>query len=243
ALVLQQDDNNNADALPQSVEGMTGDSMTGNLFFASQFSADEPFLAGWPQDEMNGLIREVTPDGFYRIRSQMADRAVATIFLQSGNYDDLAIQISAQLDSQSAAASGYGIIFNYVDNDNYNVFAVDGLGRFSIWVREAGQWRELRGESEQWTLNPAINPAGEMNTLTVSVMGNQLTGMVNGETVTTVMDTTLEKGGIGIYIATPPDGSADVLIDMVQTMNTLPSLSDSMTGNQQGEVTLEASNN
>ncbi|MBC7871635.1 MAG: serine/threonine protein kinase, partial [Chitinophagaceae bacterium] len=180
ALVLQQGDNNNANALPQSVEGMTGDSMTGNLFFASQFSGDEPFLAGWPQDEMNGLIREVTPDGFYRIRSQMADRAVATIFLQAGNYDDLAIQITAQLDSQSAAASGYGIIFNYVDNDNYNVFAVDGLGRFSIWVRETGQWRELRGESEQWTPNPAINPAGEMNTLTVSVMGNQLTGMVNG---------------------------------------------------------------
>ena len=250
ALMMQQQDNDSANALAESVEGMTGDSMTGKLFFASQFSAGEPFLAGWPQDEMNGLSREVTADGFYRIDSQISDRAVATIFQQAGNYDDLAIQMRAVLDSESAAASGYGIIFNYVDNDNYNVFAVDGLGRFSIWVRAAGLWRELRGENEQWSSNPAINPAGEMNTLTVSVMGNQLTGMVNGETVITLMDTTIEAGGIGIYIATPPDGSADVLIDMVQTMDALPSLADSMTGSEPGseldnqpESTPETTNN
>jgi hypothetical protein len=218
------------------------DGMTGAFYFSSTFDEQDAYLDFWPQGDMEGLTRSVTPEGFYQIQSNLSAQAAATIFQEQGTYADVVIQMTAQLQPGSSGPSAYGIIFNHVDNRNYNVFAVDGLGRFSIWVRQDGVWRELRGADSEWTPTDAANGLGEMNTLTVSITGDQFTGMVNGETVTTVEDSTMAAGQIGIYVATPRNGSADVLIDQFQVMESLPELADSMTGDdvEPEEITPEA---
>lgn len=177
------------------------------------------------------LVREITEDGFYRIGSELSDRAVATIFPLGNDYANGSILMTALLEEGSSPASGYGIIFRYVDDDNYNVFAIDGLGRYSIWVRSEGRWRELRGESESWTSNDIIMPIGELNTLIVEINDNQLTGYINGEIITVVLDNTIENGQIGIYVASPPQGRASILVDTYQVTETNFPFADSMTGN------------
>ncbi len=218
-----------------SVDSMTGsenaDSMTGPVYFLSTFSEDDPFVSYWSQEDLTMLVREITDDGFYRIDSELSDRAVATIFPLGNDYTNGSILMTALLEEDSSPASGYGIIFRYIDDDNYNVFAVDGLGRFSIWVRSEGVWHELRDAGESWSPNNIVMPLGQLNTLIVEVNDNQLIGYINGEMVTTVTDDTIASGQIGIYVASPPQGRASILVDTYQASETRFPLADSMTGN------------
>jgi serine/threonine protein kinase len=209
------------------VEGMTG-----ALYFSSDFSESDPYATYWPQDELNMISRRITSDGLYRIDSEMEGRAVATIFEEGSEYHDFTLEMTGLLDESSSPTSGYGIIFRYVDDENYNVFAVDGLGRFSIWVREAGTWRELRGEADNWTLDDTVLPIGEMNTLTVEVTGSQIYGYVNGTRVASVMDDTIPTGGIGIYLASPQNGRTGVVVDTFEVTESEISSADSMTGDE-----------
>jgi len=122
----------------------------------------------------------------------------------------------ARLEPDSKPASAYGIVFRYHDEDNYNVFAVDGEGRYSIWVRVEGQWQELRNQPDgNWTPNDAINKIGSDNELVIAVLAGRFTGYVNDKQVVQVTDSTLTKGGIGIYVATAnsDDGEATVSVD------------------------------
>jgi hypothetical protein len=178
------------------------------------------------------ISRRITSDGLYRIDSEMEGRAVATIFEEGSEYHDFTLEMTGLLDESSSPTSGYGIIFRYVDDENYNVFAVDGLGRFSIWVREAGTWRELRGEADNWTLDDTVLPIGEMNTLTVEVTGSQIYGYVNGTRVASVMDDTIPTGGIGIYLASPQNGRTGVVVDTFEVTESEISSADSMTGDE-----------
>lgn len=217
-----------------SVDSMTGsenaDSMTGPVYFLSTFSQDDPYASYWSQEDLTMLVREITDDGFYRIDSELSDRAVATIFPLGNDYTNGSILMTALLEESSSPASGYGIIFRYIDDDNYNVFAVDGLGRFSIWVRSEGVWHELRDAGESWSPNDIVMPLGQLNTLIVEVNDNQLIGYINGEMVTTVTDDTIASGQIGIYVASPPQGRASILVDTYQASETRFPLADSMTG-------------
>src|SRR5690606_4713454 len=108
--------------------------------------------------------------------------------------------------------SAYGIVFRYNDPQNYNVFAVDGMGRYSIWVREAGTWRELRGTEEAWQIHEGINPIGIKNLLTIRILGDLLVGYINGIEVVSLSDTTFASGSVGIYMGTANTG-ATIAID------------------------------
>lgn len=214
---------------PAQIAGQAN-SMTGSLYFDSTFDSEDPYISYWPQSVLPNLERSMNADGLYEIESTLSDSGIATIFQGADAYDDLALQMTAVLDSRSSNVSAYGLIFNYIDDANYNVFTVDGRGRFGLWAREDNRWRELRGLPEEWTADEAINTMGVMNTLTVSVMENSITAMVNGETVVSLMDETPREGAVGIYVATPPNGMANVKVDQFQVMNALPGLADSMTG-------------
>jgi serine/threonine protein kinase len=188
------------------------DSMTGDIFFTSTFDDADSMLEAWDQSDSQFMSREIV-DGQYNITNHRANTATTSLFDQIYTYDDVTLTLDAHLVDASSLASGYGIVFRYVDPENYNVFAVDGRGRFSIWVREAGQWLELRDADSQWTEHPAINADSESNTLTIEIFDNTLRGFVNDVEVTHVQDDTIATGGIGIYLATTPQGEASIEVD------------------------------
>jgi serine/threonine protein kinase len=216
----QQAESMTDDEVESMVESMTE---AGPLEFTSGFAPDDPYNMLWSTGEMNGVLRELTRDGFYRFINPNAGTALTTILEGDHTYDYVIITMEARLDTGTPSSSGYGIVFRYQDNDNYNVFAVDGAGRYSIWVRSGGRWTELRSVEENWTPNDAIMTVGNINRLTLHVQGSLLTGEVNGTQVTNATDNTLGPGRIGIYLATPPDSSNSAVL-MVDSYEVVPSV-------------------
>lgn len=204
-----------------TVDGMTGsspESMTAeDIFFTSTFEADDMTLDYWMQTPSGDLRRTFTDDGDYLIVNEQAGTASSTLLNMAHMYRNVTISLEGVLEEQSASNSAYGIIFNYQDDDNYNVFAVDGVGRYSIWVREAGTWRELRRGGENWSPNEAIRPKGEPNMLTIRTYFGTFQGIVNDTVVVEVADMTFREGRIGIYVATPRQGIASVRVNRYMT--------------------------
>lgn len=194
-----------------------------NRYFRSTFRESDPTRVNWPLGEFGSLTRTITDDAHLRLESNAPNRATTTIYQTSEIYGNVSVAVEGYLEETSAEASAYGIIFRYQDEDNYNVFAIDGTGRFSIWVRERGVWRELRGLEDNWTSHSAIRPLGSSNRMSIDVIGNRFTGYVNNQQVVTVTDETLSAGGVGIYFATD-NGPAVAMIDVFQVYQSVPSM-------------------
>lgn len=216
-------------ATGENVPSMTGSE---SLYFTSTFAQDSDYNRYWPQGETSELFQTMTADGFYRLENPKPGTAATSLFDPAYSYDDIVITLAGRLENNSQRSSAFGIVIRYVDTNNYNVFAVDGVGRFSIWVRENGVWRELRNTNDTWTPNTAINPLGNDNVLRLEAKGNHYLGYVNNALVVDVVDSTLETGAVGIYLATPREGTAAALIDTYQVE--VPSSSvPSMTGDEE----------
>ena len=185
--------------------------LNGESWFYTRFRNEDAAKSLWPQ-QVELPFSHTIADGTYRLSNELPFSADTVIYGGESVFDDVLLYMDGTLDPASASASAFGLVFRYQDADNYNVFAVDGEGRFSIWVRENGIWRELRGLDESWTTDPAINLIGEPNVLTLEVRGDQFTGYVNNQKVVQLTDATLGPGLIGIYVGSD-DGASTALID------------------------------
>lgn len=183
-----------------------------SLYFTTDFSAGDETNSYWIQGEVGGLTQRITPDGYYELALVRPQTAETILLAAERVYANVGIEILGALDESSAPASAFGIVFRYQDADNYHVFAVDGLGRYSIWIRQDGEWQELRDASENWTPADFIHQIGTPNRLTLEIFVDTLTGYINNERVFSFSDPTLPDGQIGIYFATD-DGGAIVRID------------------------------
>lgn len=192
-------------------------------FFRSTFSERDTSRSNWPVGEFALFNRTFTEDGFYALTNSALQTARATIYETDARPSNISIAMEATLTPDSEVGSAVGIIFNYQDENNYNVFAVDASQRYSIWVLNAGTWRELRDADETWTPDDSINGIGESNLLSIDVVSGRFTGYINNSQVTRVMDDTFDGGQVGIYIATG-DNPATALIDTYQTYSSVPSM-------------------
>lgn len=220
------------------VSSEDADSMTGAFYFKSDFDAGDPLNNRWESRSTNEMQRTFSPDGQYILRDQRPRIATTTLFDPIYIYEDATITMRAALSSDSSPASGYGIVFRYQDNDNYNVFAIDGLGRYSIWVRQNGRWQELRNAVEQWTSNDAIRPLGEQNTLSLVIRANQLIGYVNNVEIIATEDSTFVEGAIGIYMATTSEGQTTLIVEDY-SVEEVPFAADAMTDESSDAMTDE----
>ncbi|MBC8171523.1 MAG: serine/threonine protein kinase [Anaerolineae bacterium] len=226
-----------SDATSMTGSGKDSESMTVQVtdkFFTTDFSSADTADSIWSTASEDLLTREFLPEGAYRFRNQRMGRAVTSIVENGSIYDDATITLEATLQAESNIVSGYGIVFRYQDEDNYNVFAVDGMGRYSIWLRLNGSWTELRNreDGEQWTRKEAINTAGTSNRLTIDIAGKNLIGYINGKVVTNVKDETFSNGGVGIYLATTAEDNADA--DLIVTRYSVDDITESMTSLMNG---------
>lgn len=174
------------------------------LYFTTNFSPSNLYTSGWVEDDLGDIQREITDEG-YQITVTRRRYAIPTVFADNDDYENISIRMVGYLTLDSSPASGYGIIFRYQDEDNYNVFAVDGQGRFSIWRREDGDWIELRdpqaAPEDQWTVSEFINPVGEENDMEVVIDEDQITAYINGEAVVMLEEDAFEDGQVGVYVA------------------------------------------
>lgn len=223
------------------VDSMAGvDSMVGDAaFFTGNFSDDDGVNIYWDTSS-NNIIDRAIQGGQYRISNSQASLAITSMFDPTHFiYDDVNILMDGRiLESSASESSAFGLVFRYQDAENYNVFGIDGLGRFSIWKRENGTWCELRTSCNggladaNWQVNEAIKPIGEINTLNLNVYQNEIVGYVNGELVFMLEEDTFANGGIGIYMATTQAGLAEIAIENYNVALGMPPTADSMTSDQ-----------
>ncbi len=201
----------------------------GPVPFSTGFEDGNEFNSGWPIRE-DGLYRTAISDGRYVLRSEAPAQAHTAIFNpEYYQYSALIAETNATLLPGSQPDSGYGLVFRYQDENNYYVFAVNGRQQVSIWIREAGIWRELRDNTDDWTVDEAVEPLGESNYLSILAVGDHFSGYVNGKRVVDVRDNTFSRGAVGFYIATTvrdvEQVHTEVSLENFTVTNAVPSMS------------------
>jgi HlyD family secretion protein len=100
---------------------------------------------------------------------------------------------------------GYGVIVRAQQPERldgqeqsgaYIVAAVGDRGEIGIWRRHDSVWVDL----VPWTHSDAVHPGAETNEVRLRAIGDTLSLLVNGVEVATRTDTTLLKGGVGIFV-------------------------------------------
>lgn len=182
-----------------------GNSMTeASVEFTDDFSQSRH--QAWQLTPEDPRIERQLVDGVLRIRNMIPSTAITTVIdPRSVDYSKpVMIEAALTLSEKSQTPSATGIIFRYQSDDAYYVFAVDGMRRYSIWIRKDGVWNELRNlADERWTANDAVKGIGQQNILKIIVNGTQLTGFVNNVQVFKIEEAPmLAHGGVGIYTAT-----------------------------------------
>jgi serine/threonine protein kinase len=208
---------------PPGVSSMTS---ADNMGFRTEFSSDDDIINYWSLETvMSGaregeITRELTDTSEYVVTNSIRNLVATSIVGDFYYTEDISIVADMRLAEMSEDISGYGLVFHYVDESNYGVFAIDGVGRYSIWYLEDGRWRELRNLSDRWTESSAINLIGSDNRLRLDIRGSTLTGMVNGEEVVQIEDDSLSEGGVGLYLANPNrEGAvATLVLDMYEVI-------------------------
>lgn len=101
--------------------------------------------------------------------------------------------------AQESAEPGisYGLIFRYIDHDNYYRFDISNDGFFLLTKFQNGDWNTL----VDWTHSPAINP-GHNNVLKVIANGPEIAIFANGQELARATDDTFQDGNFGFFAST-----------------------------------------
>lgn len=104
----------------------------------------------------------------------------------------------AQARSLSETPGYYGIAFRHQDADNYYFFEISDEGSFRLGKR-VGETIDLI----PWTPSDAILMDGGVNRLAVSMEGDSILALINGELVADLHDTSIQEGKLSLIAETP----------------------------------------
>ncbi|MBX3065267.1 MAG: protein kinase [Anaerolineae bacterium] len=174
------------------------------MTFAHDFNDLDPEANFWLITTDDPDIYRNIEDGSYHIRHAIPAAAVTTIFYPAATYGPQYIyEADLTISDQCTPDTASGIVFRFRSDDQYYVFAVNGMGQVSLWARSDGKWTELRGLDRNWTDAAAVNKLGKSNHLKLIDDGKTLTAFVNDTQVIEIeQDQPLwESGSIGVYLA------------------------------------------
>lgn len=106
-------------------------------------------------------------------------------------------------------ANGYGVIFRYVDENNFYRFDISGDGLWGVSRRLDEQWIPIVG----LTASPAIQTGYASNTLRLVARGDQFEFYANGVLLGQAADANLPVGRIGLFAGTFDDPNTQVSFD------------------------------
>jgi hypothetical protein len=127
-------------------------------------------------------------------------------------YDDIDMCVTmttiAEVEPDGAEA---GLVFWYVDENNFYAFELAPNGKASVWRRQRGRWLE----QVDWQDAEGANTGnGAINELRVTTVGNQATFYVNGNQFKELSGSPPDEGQqIGLYASSPESGAASFGFD------------------------------
>ena len=111
---------------------------------------------------------------------------------------DFDVEVEATIEN-AGGGNTYGIIFRYVDHDNFYRFDLSDDGFFLLSKSDEGVWSTL----VDWTSSNAINQTeGAINVLKVSAAGPDIAVSINGEELARIQDDTFTEGNFGFFAST-----------------------------------------
>lgn len=122
-------------------------------------------------------------------------------------YDDIDMCVTmTTLASGDPVEAKAGLIFWYVDVNNFYVFELAPNGMASVWRRQRGKWLE----QVAWRAAEGANKGdAAINELRVTTIGDTATFHVNGQEFEELEGSGPENGQqIGLFAASPPSGQA-----------------------------------
>lgn len=103
-----------------------------------------------------------------------------------------------------------GIIFRYVDSDNFYYFAVNDQGQYRFDALIDDEWEALI----DWTDSDLIEVGdGAENLVGVMAVGPQLTFIINDEIVDEIEDDTFSSGGVALAAGSRDTPGVDMVFD------------------------------
>jgi hypothetical protein len=122
-------------------------------------------------------------------------------------YDDIDMCATmTTIESGDPVDARAGLIFWYVDVNNFYVFQLAPNGMASVWRRQRGKWLEQVAWREAAGANKGD---AAINELRVATVGDTATFHINGQQFEELDGTAPESGQqIGLFAASPPAGKA-----------------------------------
>lgn len=113
--------------------------------------------------------------------------------------------------------NAYGVLCRYQNENNYYVFLISGDGYYAIGKFQTGlnEIQYLSGQGE-YQFSEVIRQGNVENDIQVECVGNELTFVVNGVRLETVIDDSFPSGNIGMGVTTFQEGGAVVQFDNVE---------------------------
>ena len=153
---------------------------------------DDP-TSGW-DEKSNSERAQGYRDGAYFINVTTTDWIVWDT--PGYNVDDFVFRVDV-VQPAGDEGNAYGVLFRYVDSDNFYRFGITGGGLFSLFMQQQDEWITL----VDWRQSAYLNPLGELNRLKVICQGDQITLYANDHELVNVTEDTFARGDIGLFAA------------------------------------------
>ncbi len=161
------------------------------LQFEDDFSNSE---SGW-DDAFGKFYTKQYGNNQYHI--EITTNNLVVWGLANRNAQDFELEVEATPETDDTGIT-YGIIFRYVDHNNYYRFDVSDDGFFLLTKFQNGAWQTL----VDWTSSPAINKGPTTNVLKISAFGPDIAIFANGQELTRINDSSFSSGNFGFFTST-----------------------------------------
>lgn len=198
------------DYLPFADTGPDDCSSTSALF-VDDFSGEQN--CGWAEYNQGGAVTAIE-DGVLKISTSSPGEIWWTN--PGGSFDDVVIDVEAKQVS-GPDDNAYGIICRYQDENNFYLFLISGDGYYAIGKYQGAEDRVFYlTENEQFLESERINQGLAVNQIQAACVGNQLSLMVNGEALLSVVDTSFRSGDVGLTASALQQGTVTVEFDDIR---------------------------
>jgi hypothetical protein len=151
-------------------------------------------FGGW-DDAFDQYTRKVYGNNRYQIEVQASN--LVAWGLANRDVADFELEVEAKLEDGDQKNS-YGILFRFLDRENFYRFDVSGDGYYLFSKFIDGEWSTL----VDWTQSQFINTGGAANILKVSAFGPEIALWANGQQLATLTDGSLPHGNFGFFAGT-----------------------------------------
>lgn len=132
--------------------------------------------------------------GKYRVDYSAKQGVFQRSTLDNYSVKDFYLTVTGKRSSGPENTGGYALVFRQ-DGSDYYIFEVTDQKRFSVSLRQAGQWTTLIAATDSTAIQP-----GQANRLTLLAQGSRFTFFINDQKVGQIDNNQISSGNVGVGI-------------------------------------------